>query len=1257
MKTPSQDPRAVQRLGSALLRLTTALAEATTEAAVARSLVDGLADPTFDFDRVFLFLSEAGAKEPVLAASSVGGPARTDEEQPAAMALPLRIGDSTVGELRVQRPGGAVFDRKDVELLTACARQASAGLARTRHLAAEQRRGAEQQALFDTLADLSSQLEIEELLQAVLERAVTLLGVTGGELAVYDESTDELTIVASHNMGMESVGTRMRPGEGAMGHVAVTHEPLIIPNYQKWAGRSSQYAHDTVQSVMVAPLLIGQRLVGAIASVHSDPSRQFGEMDLRLLELFGPQAAIAIENARLFAAERRRSDEQKALLDTMTDLASEIELENVLQRVLERAVTLLDVTGGELAIFDEARGDLAIVASQNIGTDAVGMRMALGEGAMGHVAESHEPLIIPSYQEWEGRSGKYTQSTVQAVMAAPLLIGQRLVGAIASVHSDPTRQFGERDLRLLELFAPQAAIAIENARLFAAERLRADQQKALLDTMTDLASELELEKVLQRVLERAVTLLGVTGGELATFDEARGDLAIVASHNLGTDAVGMRMALGEGAMGWVAESHEPLIIPRYQEWEGRSGKYTQSTVQAVMAAPLLIGQRLVGAIASVHSDPTRKFGDEDLRLLELFAPQAAIAIENARLFASSQRYYKDLVLNNPVAIVNIDLDCAITACNPAFEALFGYSEADVIGRDLDRLVATEGMLAEAASYTQQALSGVAARGTGQRVRRDGSLVNVEIFSIPVLVGEEPVGMIALYHDVTELHQARDAAEGANRSKSQFLANMSHELRTPLNAIIGYSEMLQEEATEDGNEAYVADLEKIRSAGRHLLGLINEILDLSKIEAGKMDLYIEEVDLAQVLDEVCSTIAPLLEKNGNTLVRETPAIGTLQADVTKLRQVLLNLLSNACKFTDHGLIRLTAGVTTDADGAECIEIAVVDSGIGMTPEQMGRLFEAFSQAEASTTRRFGGTGLGLAISRRFCRMMGGDIAVSSDPGQGSTFTVRLPRRRVETNAAQAMDALESGEGSGEAGMLLVIDDDPEVHTLLRRWLAKEGYRVEGAADGVTGLARARELRPDAIVLDVMMPGVDGWSVLQELRADPQLADTPVIILSMLEDRNLGFALGASEYLTKPVEPTRLVSALRRHCTDTERPVLVVEDDPAARTLMRRVMQQEGWVVVEAENGRVALERLAAAQPQLMLLDLMMPEMDGFELAARLRAMPEWRRLPIIVVTARDLSAEERLRLNGNVDAILQKGAYGREELLAEVRQAVRVTARR
>jgi CheY-like chemotaxis protein len=318
-----------------------------------------------------------------------------------------------------------------------------------------------------------------------------------------------------------------------------------------------------------------------------------------------------------------------------------------------------------------------------------------------------------------------------------------------------------------------------------------------------------------------------------------------------------------------------------------------------------------------------------------------------------------------------------------------------------------------------------------------------------------------------------------------------------------------------------------------------------------------------------------------------------------------------------------------------------------------------QADASTTRKYGGTGLGLAITQRFCWMMGGDIAVKSTPGQGSTFTVWLPAEvtepRIEPVGLFSDDTFAPvfvGPKPVDATTILVIDDDPTVHDLMRRFLSKEGFWVEAAASGESGLVLARQLRPAAITLDVMMPGMDGWAVLTALKADPDLADIPVIMLTMVDDKNLGYALGASDYLTKPIHRDRLAAVLSKyHCAQLRCSVLLVEDDPVTREMMRRMLEREGWLVAEAENGRVALDYVVKSQPELILLDLMMPEMDGFEFITELRKTPEWRSIPVVVITAMDLTQEERLRLNGYVTQILQKGAYSREELLLEVRELV------
>src|SRR6516162_1631090 len=504
--------------------------------------------------------------------------------------------------------------------------------------------------------------------------------------------------------------------------------------------------------------------------------------------------------------------------------------------------------------------------------------------------------------------------------------------------------------------------------------------------------------------------------------------------------------------------------------------------------------------------------------------------------------------------------------------------------------------------------------------------------------------------VQRLEVARDEAMEASRTKSSFLANMSHELRTPLNAIIGLTELLCDNAARFGTEKALEPLRRVLRAGRHLLSLINDILDLSKIEAGKMDLTLESVSIGPVVEEVLGTARPLAEQNKNALELDCPeGIGSVHADNMRLRQVLLNLLSNACKFTKGGTVRLSTARAEEA-GQHWVDFAVSDTGIGMTEEQLGRLFQEFTQADASTTRQFGGTGLGLAISRRLCRLMGGDITVTSAPGDGSTFTVRLP-----TEMAPPLPVAEAGLADtglearrGPRGTVLVIDADATARELIATHLAGEGFAVETAANGVDGLKKARALRPAAITIDVLLPDVDGWTVLAALKGEPGLAEIPVVIVTIVDEQRRGIALGAAGYLTKPIDRERLIEVVSRlRVSGAPGSVLVVEDDEDQRQLMRAILGARGWSVREAANGRLALDAIRAELPDLILLDLMMPEMDGFELVAALQANAAWRAIPVVVVTALDLTAEDRQRLNGGVEQILSKHAFPPAELMARV----------
>ena len=495
---------------------------------------------------------------------------------------------------------------------------------------------------------------------------------------------------------------------------------------------------------------------------------------------------------------------------------------------------------------------------------------------------------------------------------------------------------------------------------------------------------------------------------------------------------------------------------------------------------------------------------------------------------------------------------------------------------------------------------------------------------------------------SEMETARDEARDASDQKTKFFANMSHELRTPLNAILGYGEMLYEDCEDLGYEDLLPDLKKITSAGSHLLSLINNILDLSKIEAGKMELFITNFEIEDMVDTIKDVSSPLAAKNENEFVINFDgAVGAMSQDETKLRQCLTNFLSNAFKFTKNGKVTLDVRSEIKND-IEFINFSVIDTGAGMSPEGVAKVFEEYTQAERSTSANYGGTGLGLPISKKFAELMGGDVTVTSKEGEGSVFSIIVPRECTEYE-----DEVEKGliNLDSDQNIVVLVDDDTAMHGLIKRTISKLNLTLIGATNGEKGMDLIREVKPKLILLDVLMPGRDGWSILKECKTDEELKDIPVIMISQLDQSNMAESLGANEYMTKPIDRELFLNTVKRilGASSKDKKVLVIDDDKDVRDLMSRLLNDIGVRPIDARDGKEGLER-TKDNPSLIVLDLEMPRMDGFEfLENYIKTTPEEKRAPVLVYSGKDLSDVQSELLKDKVVGLVKKDAASMENL--------------
>jgi PAS domain S-box-containing protein len=1186
-------------------------------------------------------------REPLLIAEKLdveaerfGSTILAGENPKSVLFVPLVAGGKATGVISIQNVDREhAFSESDEQLLETLAGSLSVALENARLVHETRQRNAEL-ALINSVQDaIAGELDPQAIYDAVGDRIQGIFDAQVASITTFDKATG-----LTHFRYIIERGERLQvepaPAGGFTKHVLETMEPLLIA--EDMDAEAERYGSPTVagedtKSALFVPLVTGGRAAGVISLQNADREHAFSESDQQLLETLAGSLSVALENARLVHETRQRNAEL-ALINSVQDaIAGELDPQAIYDAVGDRIRDVFDAQVVSIATFDDASGlvHYPYLIERDERLQAEPRSLA---GFARHVLERREPLLI--VEDVAGESERYGSSILagdmpKSVVFVPLVAGGKAVGVISLQNIDREHAFDEDDQRLLTTVAGSVSVALENARLVEETRQRVSELATVNSVGQALSSQLELDGLIELVGERVRETFDADIAYVALRDEAADEIQFAYYYESGERRAEPPLAFGEGLTSEILRSREPILQNRREQVEDQETVGTPSL--SYLGVPILVGNTAIGAISVQSIDEEGRFGEAEVRLLATIAANVGVAIQNARLFAEIERqrsYLESLVSITPAAVVVLDAAERVTDWNPAAAELFGYSAEEAVGQPIDDLVFGETGREEGREVTAEAMQDGRAQRITRRRRRDGTMVDVELMLVPLRVDGSHVGFLGVYHDVTELQRARQEAEAATQAKSAFLATMSHEIRTPMNAVIGMTDLLL--GTElTGEQREFAEV--VHSSGDALLHVIDDILDYSKIEAGKLDLERQPFSLRECVEGALDIVAPRAWEKGIELgcLIDEDAPGGIIGDHARLRQVLLNLLSNGVKFTESGEVVVVVDAEATGSGTYQLELSVRDTGIGIPPDRMDRLFSSFSQVDESTTRRFGGTGLGLAISKRVVELMEGVISVESNEGSGSTFRISLPVTAVEVPSPIPP---EEGLPQLTGKRILVVDDNAtnrEIVTRHARSWDMEPVAIELPSEALALIEAGEPF--DVAVLDMMMPEMDGLTLAREIGSRRAARELPILLLTSvgrLPQAESSDVISAQ--LAKPLKASQLYNTLLRlltageaeadtsevatngkHATSSLR-ILLAEDNAMNQKVALRLLERLGYSADVASNGLEALAALERKPYDVVLMDVQMPELDGLDATRRIcERWPLESRPHIVAMTANAL----------------------------------------